>query len=78
MCASDNKSCWQYNEVCIGLLYSLFMFLLSGCMDDRERNYSIGQQFVTTDNRQCLCGNGGSISCGHTDSESSRSLVKST
>lgn len=58
--------------MCIGLLYSLFMFLLSGCMDDRERNYSIGQQFVTTDNRQCLCGNGGSISCGHTGTESSR------
>lgn len=58
--------------MCIGLLYSLFMFLLSGCMDDRERNYSIGQQFVTTDNHQCFCGNGGSIFCDHTDSESSR------
>ena len=41
-------------------------------MDDRMTKYSIGQQFVTTDNRQCFCGNGGSISCDQIDSESSK------
>ena len=51
------------------------LFLLPGCMVDRMTNYSIGQQFVTTDNRQCFCGNGGSISCNQIDSESSKLRV---
>ena len=36
-------------------------------MDDRGVRQSIGQQFMTTDGRQCFCGNGGSISCELSD-----------
>ena len=32
-------------------------------MDDRGAQQLIGQQFMTTDGRQCFCGNGGNISC---------------
>ena len=51
------------------------LFSLPGCMDDRRTNYSIGQQFVTTDNRRCFCGNGESISCDQIESESSELRV---
>lgn len=39
-------------------------------MDDRGIQQSIGQQFMTTDGRQCFCGNGGSISCDSPDYKS--------
>ena len=42
-------------------------------MDDRGTQYLFGQQFVTADCRQCLCGNGGSISCDQSQCESSNS-----
>ena len=49
----------------------LFVFYSSGCMDDRGTQHLIGQQFVTTDCRQCFCGNGGYISCDQSQCESS-------
>ena len=42
-------------------------------MDDIGTQHSIGEAFVTTDCRQCFCGNGGNISCDQSQCESSNS-----
>ena len=42
-------------------------------MDDNGVQYSIGQQFVTTDCLQCFCGDGGRISCDQSQCKSNTS-----
>ena len=42
-------------------------------MDDIGAQHSIGETFVTTDCRQCFCGNDGNISCDQSQCESSNS-----
>ena len=65
-------------HTCIIYMFMQVMSLLSGCMDDRGTQHSIGQQFVATDCHQCFCGDGGSISCDQTQCGSSTSSKLNT
>ena len=41
-----------------------YIVILLGCNDDTGgMQYSIGQEFMTSNSCHCLCGNGGNISC---------------
>ena len=60
----DQTNVTLSKDLFCNLIAVVFVICTVGCSDDtRNMQYSLGQEFMTSNCCQCLCGNGGNISC---------------